>query len=109
MIGLTGHEQALATDGGLRAREILAHRAFADFLDRHLTVPIPNIGGHEYLVLRGTDAELMAEVDRIAGELGVTARWHMGRYEARRAFGDSVAYEVVCMPLVIPVATELAA
>lgn len=109
MEGMTAHEAALAAaDGGRRAREIQAHRNFADFLTQHTTVPIPNIAGHEYLVLRGSDTELMAEVDRIAGELGVTAHWHRGRYEARRSWGN-VTYDVVCMPRVVPAGTGLAA
>ena len=94
------------TDAAQRARDIQAHRDLADFMDAHPTVPLPNIGGHEYLILGRTDDQAMAEVDRIAAELGVTPHWDKGRYEARRFFGDHLAYEAVCIPFSVPMTAE---
>ena len=97
MDGKTPHGLALAIDGGHRARVIQGHRELWDYLERHPNVPTPNVlsGAHEHLVLRNGDTAMIAAVDCIAGELGVTSQWRDGRYTATRVFGGTAIYSAV--------------
>jgi hypothetical protein len=107
MIGPTSTERReAARDSGQRIGYITGLRGEEVFLATHCEVPIPNICKCEYLVFRGDFAAEMAEVDRIAAELGTCARWDKGRYVACREFGPGVVYEAVAIPVMSFVAGE---
>ena len=107
MIGLTDHELALAADCGKRAGYIQGLRGEEVFFATHLNVPVPNVRKQEYMILLGDDAGMIAEVDRIAAELGEPAGWTSdGRYETRRDFGNGVIYEAVAFPHAMPAQAE---
>jgi hypothetical protein len=83
-----------------RTRLIAGLRDLADFLDRNPEVPAP--WGTDLLVFppEGSDAEMFAEIDAIAGRIGVTASdtdSPAGHYSAVRAFGP-VQYRAVAIP-----------
>ena len=73
---------------------IAALRELATFLEGHPDAPV---GEFEFVDLqrcvRGPDAEAVAEVDRIAAVLGVTASWYTNHYRAVRRFGTPAAAE----------------
>jgi hypothetical protein len=75
-------------------------RELADFLDQNLLVPAPR--GTELLVFPadGSDTEMFAEVDVIAGRIGASASAEgspAGHYSAKRDFGP-VQYRAVAIP-----------
>src|ERR1700722_15129370 len=83
-----------------RARLVAGLRDLADFLDRNPEVPVPR--GTDLLVFPppGSDAEVFAEIDAIAEQIGVTASdadSPAGHYSAVRAFGP-VQYRAVAIP-----------
>ena len=83
-----------------RADLISGLHALADFLDANPALPVPEFSADLLVHVRGTDAEQRAEVDRVAGLLGVsvddrTARG--GHYTAARGFGP-VEYRCVAIP-----------
>src|SRR5512139_1281722 len=85
----------------VRNETIQGLRALADFLQDNSEVPVREQGG-EYMLFVGdrSDDEARAEVDRIAGLLGVAVQDDTGRgghYTATRSFGR-VAYHVVHIP-----------
>ena len=106
---MTDRERALAAaDGGKHAGFIQGLRGEQVYLAVHMDVPLPNIAKHEHLILLGSDEAMIAEVDRIAKALGVAPKWEDGRYLARHAFSETVIYEAVAIPHVIPAHTEMA-
>lgn len=101
---MTDHELTLAADSGARAKAIQGNRELWDYLEHHPEVPLPNVlaGTHEHLILLGSDAAMIAEVDRIAGELRAAPQWRDGRYTATRAFGGAAVYSAVAFPHTVP-------
>ena len=87
-----------------RTRLIAGLRDLADFLDRNPGVPVPR--GTDLLVFppQGSDAEMFADIDVIAGQIGVTASdvgSPAGHYSAVRCFGP-VQYRAVAIPRTAP-------
>ena len=83
-----------------RARLIAGLRDLAEFLDQNPQVPAPRYTDLLVFPSRGTDAEMFAEVDIIAGQIGVTATQNDtpdGHYIASRYFGP-VQYRAVAIP-----------
>ncbi len=83
-----------------RVRLIAGLRDLAEFLDRNPQVPAPRYTDLLVFPPRGTDAEMFAEVDLIAEQVGVTARQNDtpdGHYIASRYFGP-VQYRAVAIP-----------
>ena len=88
------------TDDQERTRLIAGLRDLAEFLDQNPQVPAPRYTDLLVLPPRGTDAETFAEVDVIAGQIGVTASQNDtpdGHYIASRYFGP-VQYRAVAIP-----------
>ena len=92
------------------------------FLDTHPALPLGAEWSDEpftVYVFAGTDEENRAEVDRIAGILGVQAAWMNGsgsHYTAVRRFGGGVTYRALAIDSVyktagvgIPAGNEAAA
>lgn len=83
-----------------RERLIAGLRELADFLDRNAQVPAPRYADLLVFPARGADAEMFAEVDVIAEQVGVTAAQNDtpdGHYIAYRDFGP-VQYRAVAIP-----------
>jgi hypothetical protein len=83
-----------------RARLIAGLRDLAEFLDQNPQVPAPRYTDLLVFSSRGTDAEMFAEVDVIAVQVGVTASQNDtpdGHYIASRYFGP-VQYRAVAIP-----------
>ena len=83
-----------------RARLIAGLRGLAEFLDQNPQVPAPHSTDLLVFPPRGTDAEMFAEVDVIAEQIGVTASQNDtpdGHYIASRYFGP-VQYRAVAIP-----------
>jgi hypothetical protein len=83
-----------------RARLIAGLRDLAEFLSRNPQVPAPRYTDLLVFPPRGSDAEMFAEVDAIAGQIGVTASQNDtpdGHYIACRYFGP-VQYRAVAIP-----------
>ncbi|WP_068920871.1 hypothetical protein [Planobispora rosea] len=83
-----------------RAAVIQGLRDLAAFLEANPAVPVPR---HDvtflYFPTRGTDTEMIAEIDRIATLLGVTpdpSDTIYGHHKARLAFGP-VGYEALAI------------
>jgi hypothetical protein len=75
-------------------------RDLADFLEQNPQIPAPSRS--DVIVFRadGSDAEMFAEVDVIAGQIGTTATdvgSPRGHYTAAREFGP-VQYRAVAIP-----------
>ncbi|MEV4371315.1 hypothetical protein AB0J71_29880 [Nonomuraea sp. NPDC049637] len=83
-----------------RGQLIADLHGLADYLDRHPEVPIPRYGPVRvsvhpiYDTEATTEAEAIAEVERIAGLLGVPLRVENGHHIACANFG-AVSYEAV--------------
>ena len=87
-------------DNQERARLIAGLRDLAEFLDWNPQVPAPRYADLLVFPSGGTDAEMFAEVDVIAGQIGVTASQNDtpdGHYIASRYFGP-VQYRAVAIP-----------
>src|SRR5487761_666248 len=87
-------------DSGERAALIAGLRELAEFLDRKPQVPAPRYTDLLVFPTRGTDAEMFAEIDVIAEQIGVTAAQNDtpdGHYIASRDFGP-VQYRAVAIP-----------
>ena len=83
-----------------RVRLIAGLRDLAEFLDQNPRVPAPRYTDLLVFPSRGTDAEMFAEVDIIAEQIGVTASQNDtpdGHYIASRYFGP-VQYRAVAIP-----------
>src|ERR1700733_13948872 len=83
-----------------RVRLIAGLRDLAEFLDQNPQVPAPRYTDLLVFPLRRTDAEMFAEVDIIAEQIGVTASQNDtpdGHYIACRYFGP-VEYRAVAIP-----------
>jgi hypothetical protein len=83
-----------------RARLIAGLRDLAEFLDQNPQVPAPRYTDLLVFPSRGLDAEMFAEVDVIAEQIGVTASQNDtpdGHYIASRDFGP-VQYRAVAIP-----------
>jgi hypothetical protein len=83
-----------------RSRLIAGLRDLAEFLDRNPQVPAPRYADLLVFPPRGTDAEMFAEVDAVAEQIGVTASQNDtpdGHYIASRYFGP-VQYRAVAIP-----------
>jgi hypothetical protein len=83
-----------------RVRLIAGLRDLAEFLDRNPQVPVPRYADLLVFPSRGTDAEMFAEVDAIAEQIGVTASQNDTpdrHYIASRYFGP-VQYRAVTIP-----------
>jgi hypothetical protein len=87
-------------DSGERAALIAGLRELAEFLDRDPQVPAPRYTDLLVFPPAGSDAEMFAEIDVIAGQVGVTAGdadSPAGHYSAVRCFGP-VQYRAVAIP-----------
>lgn len=71
-------------------------RALADELAAQPDLPVPFIADITYCAIHDTDAEQIAEIDRIAKILGVTVTDDDGHYRVARRF-DSVEYRAVAL------------
>ena len=83
-----------------RDRLIAGLRALADFLDENRQVPAPRYTDLFVFPSRRTDAEMFAEIDTIAEQIGVTAGGNdnpADHYIAFRYFGP-VQYRAVAIP-----------
>ena len=83
-----------------RARVIAGLRDLADFLDRNPQVPAPRLIDLFVFPPSGSDAEMFAEIDVIAAQIGATASdadSQAGHYSAVRGFGP-VQYRAVAIP-----------
>src|SRR5690348_13364386 len=83
-----------------RARLIAGLRGLAEFLDQNPQVPAPRSTDLLVFPPVGTDAEMFAEIDAIAGQLGTTASdadSPAGHYSASCDFGP-VQYRAVAIP-----------
>lgn len=91
--------EALPDERDRRAAMIAAARQMLDVLDADPTLPIVSIRvGAAVTAHRRTDAQRIAEVDRVAAALGVTAEWMDTHYRAERDFfSDNVHYDVVAI------------
>jgi hypothetical protein len=84
----------------MRVRLIAGLRELAEFLDHNPEVPTP--WGADLIVFpaNGSDADMFAEIDAIAEQIGTTASdagSPAGHYSAVRAFGP-VQYRAVAIP-----------
>jgi hypothetical protein len=87
-------------DSEERRRLTAGLRELADFLDQNPQVPAPWRTDVLVFPAKGTDAEMFAEVDTIAAQIGATASdtdSPRGHYSAVRAFGP-VQYRAVAIP-----------
>ena len=83
-----------------RGRLTAGLRELADFLDRNPEVPAPWRADVLVFPAEGTDAEMFAEIDAVAGQIGVNASdagSPRGHYSAVRDFGP-VQYRAVAIP-----------
>jgi hypothetical protein len=83
-----------------RARLIAGLRDLAKFLDQNPQVPAPRYTDLFVFPPPGSDAEMFAEIDAIAGRIGVMASTDdspAGHYIAARYFG-LVQYRAVAIP-----------
>jgi hypothetical protein len=83
-----------------RAKLIAGLRWLAEFLNQNPQVPAPCYADLLVFPARGTNAEMFAEIEAIAGQIGVTATWTGtpdGHYIASRNFGP-VQYRAVAIP-----------
>lgn len=83
-----------------RAGLIAGLRDLAEFLDRHPDVPAPRWTDLLVFPPVGSDAEMFAEIDAIAGRIGATASdadSPAGHYSAARDFGP-VQYRAIAIP-----------
>ena len=83
-----------------RERLIAGLRDLADFFDQNPQVPAPRYADVLVFPARGTDAEMFAEIDVIAEQIGVTAAQNDtpdGHYIAYHDFGP-VQYRAVAIP-----------
>jgi hypothetical protein len=83
-----------------RAPLIAGLHDLAEFLDQNPQVPAPRYTDLLVFPSTGTDAEMFAEVDVIAEQIGVTASQNDtpdGHYIASRCFGP-VQYRAVAIP-----------
>ena len=83
-----------------RTRLIAGLRDLAEFLHENPGVPAPRRAEMLVFPPEGTDAEMFAEIDAIAGRIGVTASdvgSPAGHYSAILGFGP-VQYRAVAIP-----------
>jgi hypothetical protein len=83
-----------------RGRLTAGLRELADFLDQNPEVPAPRRADVIVFPAEGTDAEMFAEIDVIAAQIGTTASdadSPRGHYSAVRDFGP-VQYRAVAIP-----------
>ena len=81
-----------------RAQTIAGLRTLADFLEANPAVPVYEYGWEVTVHAEGTDAQEVAEVDRVAALLGVTpVRSPGGHYIASKVFGR-ITYRIVHIP-----------
>jgi hypothetical protein len=83
-----------------RERLIAGIRELADFLDQNPDVPAPRHADVLVFPTPGSNAEMFAEIDAIAQQIGTTAsnaRSPAGHYSAVRHFGP-VQYRAVTIP-----------
>jgi hypothetical protein len=83
-----------------RGRLIAGLRNLAEFLDQNPQVPAPTRADVMVFPPDSSDAEMFAEIDAIAAQLGVTASdagSSRGHYSAMRNFGP-VEYRAVAIP-----------
>ena len=83
-----------------RAGLIAGLRDLAEFLDKHPSVPAPRRTDMFVFPPVGTDAQMFAEIDAIACQIGATASdadSPAGHYSAYRDFGP-VQYRAIAIP-----------
>jgi hypothetical protein len=83
-----------------RGRLAAGLRELADFIDQNPEVPMPWRADVIVAPAEGTDAEMFAEIDAIAAQIGTTASdadSPRGHYSAVRDFGP-VQYRAVAIP-----------
>jgi len=83
-----------------RGRLIAGLRQLADFLGQNPDVPAPRYAEVIVFPARGSNAEMFAEVDVVAQQIGATASSAdspAGHYSAARDFGP-VHYRAVAIP-----------
>jgi hypothetical protein len=87
-------------DNEERVRLIAGLRDLTEFLNQNPQVPAPRRTDLLVFPPEGTDAEMFAEIDVIAGQIGATASdadSNAGHYTAVRDFGP-VQYRAVAIP-----------
>lgn len=87
-------------DSEERGRLIAGLRDLADFLDQNLEVPVPWRADVLVFPAEGSDVEMFAAIDVIAGKIGATGTDSgspRGHYRAVRDFG-LVQYQAVAIP-----------
>ena len=90
---------SFTTDPAIRQAFITGLRDLADFLARHIAVPVPRYGCVIYLCADSTDDHGCVQVDRFARHLGATTHDRIacsGHYEATRAFGP-ITYQMTAI------------
>jgi hypothetical protein len=83
-----------------RGRLITGLRQLSDFLDQNPDLPAPRYAEVIVFPARGSNAEMFAEIDVIARQIGATASdtgSPAGHYSAARGFGP-VRYRAVAIP-----------
>ena len=93
-----------STNSQERGRLIAGLRDLSDFLDQNPSVPVPPSIVVYVFPPDGSDAEMFAAIDVIAGQIGVTASdadSRRGYYSAVRDFGP-VQYRAVAIPAARP-------
>ena len=83
-----------------RGRLIAGLRQLADFLGQNPDVPAPRYAEVIVFPARGSNAEMFAEIDLVAQQIGATASSAdspAGHYSAARDFGP-VRYRAVAIP-----------
>jgi hypothetical protein len=88
------------TNSEQRGRLIAGLRQLADFLGQNSDVPAPRYAEVIVFADRASNAEMFAEIDVIARQIGATASSAgspAGHYSAARDFG-SVRYRAVAIP-----------
>ena len=87
------------TDPGAQGKFIRSLRELADYLDRHLTIPVPKSGATVLLHASAAENGGRAQVDHIARLLGASITDDTpngGHYSAVRTFGV-IGYEIVAI------------
>ncbi len=94
-----------------RAQVIADLRRFADYLERHADMPVPRLGTVRMAVHplydtdASTEAEAIAEIERVADLLGVPVTVSHGHHTAQLEFG-TVSYELTVVTQVAHARSE---
>lgn len=92
------HPDEAVTAADARDAYIQGLRALAALVGSRTGVPLPNDGADTWFALNGDDAERIAQVRRVAVELGVEARWEGPHFVAELPFAGGVTYRAIAIP-----------